>query len=946
MRSARHSSWSGVAAGVVCLGMLWFSHPAFAAGEVQRGKKVQRVFQGNVIVVQKDGVITQQTSKAIKDLGKEAATSELKVVSTEEEIRPLLEQWARRQAWDRPTFFEPPRAEVPLETLKTQVIPLVEMAHYGWWNDGTGMLRYYVAKLTLINGGDAPLLIRREDVAATIGGKKYEFTSLPSRLVTMQFQHENQSYPLKPAEPFTEWTIPAKAASTAWLLFAKLETDNTVPDCSIALNTSTGPITIDVTRQMRAALMQRIELIGPRASLGLVAISGSLNTVNAQDLCRGLEQLTLKKVERAVITWDDSVKKTDSQIQSWLMTSAQQPPGNRPQINYLPEVPAAIQEIQLANIPNQRETSKRAQRAKVIHLTAVDAISAALADAYRLLPADEILREIESGHPLAKPAALLHGAGRLPSSELPRVIALARSDNKDLAKAAVLSLGEFSEEPAREQLAKIITQGPVENVADAAEALATSRYATHQALLLKLLQEVDAERQTPIIAVLSATPRAAWADALAQHSHDPSGQLRPEVLAALVVLGHPSLPGLIEEAIRGDDAANRKLAFEYLTKRNDRASRELALEAALAALDRGETDTTLDQFLRQVRDPRVLPKLMARLEPQPDKPNLDRSGTLRLIGGLADASVGKQLAEKFDSLKPNERSSLMMALREMRSPEFLPLALKCIESDDSTQALNALQGIMQESPPNLLEILEKALARQTNKNTQQQLMQMIGQVGTPEARQLLLKLRDEAKEDARRDQATAALLNMRQRSPGFQFIYQAQAYLQQKQKRSALECYEIALEVDEFLPEAWAGRGNLRLQDSKIPEAKGDFEKAVALDPTNAMGVTGYAICLVSTGEVDKGLETLEKIRAKHAQDDQYLYNAACVYGRALEQARKNMASEDVISRYKSQAIKDLKASIDRGFDDYDWAKKDPDLKSLENDPEFKTLMEKAPKTE
>ncbi len=34
---------------------------------------------------------------------------------------------------------------------------------------------------------------------------------------------------------------------------------------------------------------------------------------------------------------------------------------------------------------------------------------------------------------------------------------------------------------------------------------------------------------------------------------------------------------------------------------------------------------------------------------------------------------------------------------------------------------------------------------------QQQLMQMIGQLGTPAARELLLKLRDEAKDDTRRD---------------------------------------------------------------------------------------------------------------------------------------------------------------------------------------------------
>ncbi len=44
-----------------------------------------------------------------------------------------------------------------------------------------------------------------------------------------------------------------------------------------------------------------------------------------------------------------------------------------------------------------------------------------------------------------------------------------------------------------------------------------------------------------------------------------------------------------------------------------------------------------------------------------------------------------------------------------------------------------------------------------------------------------------------------------------------------------------------------------------------------------------------------------------------------------------------MINRYKGLALKDLKASIERGFDDFDWVKKDPDLKPLENDPEFKS---------
>ncbi|ADG69167.1 TPR repeat-containing protein [Planctopirus limnophila DSM 3776] len=915
-----------------------------AAGDVVPANRKARAVAGNVILVQNE--IPQRSNSAATPSQPAAPASEIKSINTEEEIRKLLESWAQREAWDRPSFFDPPRPVAEATSFQKQIVPLVEMANYGWWNDGTGLMRYLAVNVSIYNGGAEPIVIRKDDVSANIGGKDYPFGNLPQRLKLMQFQYEEKSISLKGAEPFAELSIAPGTASNVWLVFAKLETDNNVPPSVITMKSSAGPVVIDVNRQMRSALKLRIELVGPRAVLGLMTISGILNTVNAQDLCRGYEELSLKKVERAVTCWDLSVKQVNSQLLSWLMTTAQQPPGNRPQINYLPEVPAAIQELQLASIPNQRDQSKRGNSSKVVHPTAADAISAALADAYRLLPADEILREIESGHPLAKPAALLHGAARLPSSEVPRVIALTRSEDQPLAKSAVLALGEFSEQPAIDELKAIITSGKLELVPDAAEALATSRYRQHQDVLLQLLKDVQPERRDPILTVLSATPKAAWANVLANYTHQPQGGIRTEVLSALVVLGHPAAQGLLEEAIRSDNATTRKFAFDVLSRRSDRKSRELAMDYALASLDRGEFDPLLEQFLRQVRDPRVLPKLMARLDNSSTNSTADRSGAIRLIGAIADASAGKELADRFDSFKPQERNQLMLALRELKAPEFLPLAIRCIESGDFSQASSALQGLMQESPPDLLAILEKAVRKQDSNNMQQQLMQMIGQVGTPAARELLLKLRDEAKDDTRRDYANAALLNLRQRSPGYQFIYQAQHYLQQKQKKSALECFEIALEVDEYLPEAWAGRGNLRLQEGKIPEARGDFEKSVALDPTNALAVTGYAICLVTTGETDKGISTLEKIRTKHQQDDQYLYNAACVYSRAMEHTMKTMAGEEVINRYKGLALKDLKASIERGFDDFDWVKKDPDLKPLENDPEFKALLEKAPKKE
>jgi hypothetical protein len=71
-------------------------------------------------------------------------------------------------------------------------------------------------------------------------------------------------------------------------------------------------------------------------------------------------------------------------------------------------------------------------------------------------------------------------------------------------------------------------------------------------------------------------------------------------------------------------------------------------------------------------------------------------------------------------------------------------------------------------------------------------------------------------------------------------------------------------------------------------------------------------------------------------------YNAACVYGRALERATKDEQGADrdkLLESYKSAALSDLKKAIESGFQDFNLMKKDPDLKSLSDLPEFQKML-------
>ncbi len=78
------------------------------------------------------------------------------------------------------------------------------------------------------------------------------------------------------------------------------------------------------------------------------------------------------------------------------------------------------------------------------------------------------------------------------------------------------------------------------------------------------------------------------------------------------------------------------------------------------------------------------------------------------------------------------------------------------------------------------------------------------------------------------------------------------------------------------------------------------------------------------------------------SEDFIYTYNAACVYGRALEQLLKQPPSPERDKQadgFRDKSIADLRRSVKLGFPDLDWMKRDSDLDSLHDMPEFKKLV-------
>jgi len=279
-------------------------------------------------------------------------------------------------------------------------------------------------------------------------------------------------------------------------------------------------------------------------------------------------------------------------------------------------------------------------------------------------------------------------------------------------------------------------------------------------------------------------------------------------------------------------------------------------------------------------------------------------------------------------------------------PAFRQLATQALQSGDVTLVNYAVQGLQEDGSTEGVKIMIDALESSANSFTWSYVSNALAAAGTPAARAALLKARDSGNPE-KRNFAVNALQMLRQRSPGYQYIFQAQQLAQQEKFKEAVEQYDMAIQLDANLPDAYSGRGHALLHLDKLAEAGKDFAKAWEQDPYNSLALTGLCLVMViSEGKPDEAVKKLEESRAKFPNNAMFNYNAACVYGRAyahVEKDEKAADREKLMAQYKQACFADLKKSVEMGFQDFALMKKDPDLKSFHDLPEFQELQKAPP---
>ena len=834
-----------------------------------------------------------------------------------------------------------------------QVLAMLDVAHIGLFYSGNGQTRFLVLHVMLANTTKQSFTIARDQIIAEIDGEERKLKDLPQQLRNYSIQSGKQHFQIESMKPPKEWKLPAGGQAGLWLVYPDLPLGPNVPKTRLKITLGESTKEINVNELQRAQLNLEIERIGPRQSLALMTIGGTINTFNAGAFVDELEKLVEQKVARVVVRWIDGATPPDPQLMNWLQTAAMGNAGNPNANQMFPVIPTAIREFHLTEFPVSEDAQGRNGVSYALrpagqvrlHKTAAESVGAALRTAYLALPRDELLKEIRTGHPLSRSPALAYGGGRLDAGNLPQIFEWAEDKDPELQKAALQALSHFGEPEAVEKLVLYARRNVEPLSSSAIESLAGSRFGTAHDALLALLKNEPIESRKRIVQVLARYPRPIWSETLFEFVSNPSGGIDGDSLRALVQVGHPQLVDVLERALKSPDKAIRDQAFQTLSQRNDERSEMLAVEFALKSLESSPPDQTVIQVLTRTKDVRAVPLLLKLL----DVSN-DRVATINLLTQMGDQSVADKLVLKYGSLNNNEKVQVLQGLKVFRHPKFRDLCGEALLTNDNQLVTTAATSLTVDGHADGEKLLIAAIENQKTPHLLLSIMNALANFGTPTARAALMKARDSGDQN-KKNYATSALLTLRQRSPGYQYLSQADALNKGAQEKEAMEAYNLAIQLDAELPEAYLGRGQLFLKQEKFGAARKDFEKVIELkhEPQYAGEfVTSLAIARIADGMVLEGIRYLEDHREEHKKSEKglFFYNAACAYSRAFEQLQKrpDFTDRDVLlEKFRKQSISDLTESFKQGFNDYAWLAKDPDFQVLRDDADFKKILDQKP---
>ena len=842
------------------------------------------------------------------------------------------------------------KRSIPADKEKQRLLGSVESPFLGSSYYGVrGGSFYFAAELSLVNLTPNRIEISRDDIVLKADGERFQYEKqLPSNYRNMSVQSGSTTVMLSSMSMPETVSIEPGHFVKKWVRFINIPRTPTVP--RLRLEIATHNFEVNINRAAQQELDLDIQRIGPRGSLAMVSVGGSINPISAGALTDALQEMIDKKVVRAVIRWEDAAPPLSSQARSWITMAAnnigmQTAPNTG---SAFPAWPGGLRELHLSALPGMsRPMSSRSYtsskypsgRVSRIHSNDAAAVRAALKSVYERLPLDELEADIRNGDKHTRVAAIASG-GRLSNEKLPLLLELAEDNDADIQQAALGALGHFGDERAVEKLLKYVRKNVAPFADTAVTGLAASRFpVAHQALLEVLANEPPDSRKR-IVQVLANYPRPVWADAIYEYASDQNSGLVSDSLKALAVIGHPKLTELLVQAIESKNATLQTEAFSLLSARKDPVSEKAALAYTMKYMEKKTPTTTMLKLIERAEYKPAIPRLVHYFKTE----RTNRSNVITTLATIGDQSMMDVFLEAFPRLESQQQIVVLNAISRLRPKEYRRLAAESLKSTNSSLVSSVAQGLINDGSPAAVKILKDTLKTTKRSTTISYVARNLGNLGTLEARRALREALLTATPRSSNERNIAqALTTLQRRSPAYNYWRQGNAKSDDPENaEEQLELYNQAIAADEKFPEAWASRGHVNLHLDKLDQALSDFQRAAELDPYSALGVTGQGIVLVQQAKIEDGIQMVKASQKRFPKDELFAYNAACIYGLAIQAAQKDKDkadSEKKVTEWTESSLDELEKAVKLGFIDRAHIEKDPDLDAIRKDPRYESII-------
>ena len=754
-------------------------------------------------------------------------------------------------------------------------------------------------------------------------------------------------------------TVPAGGKSVnAWMLFAGLPPARELPPMTLKIETSTGPLDLELTRIENEGLDLQLERIGPAGRVGIARLSGDLNAINVSRFAELISGYADQGVTRLVVSFSPHSSIGDDLTEEWLVMEHEE---ENERLRFFPVWPGLIKQAVYAKLPGHGDES-----GEYLASSEAEAVQKVTRDLMPALDRATLMREVRVGHPLIRRAILFNAGDVIANDDLQLVADFLNSKDPAFAdpairRAAIQALRSAISPQSAPLLERIVRDGSPQDALLALKSLSESQQAEAQQLAMRLASEPVVQERVGLTAIMRAVGEShdeRWLPLFQTAFIHANPLVREVALEQLLRLGVGQRLDLIKAALADSQDPIRDRAFEALLAERSSEEQPLFEREVMNRVKANRKDDRTLLALREIRDPAALPQILKWIDERPGE-DLLLVTTYVEVGGAEQ--IGG-LIERYPRLSPDSQAYVLRMLFAVNHPDARRMIQSGLLSEEETVyrvcKLLMVEWGDEEAVAALVDAIEKSIPNHVSRANE--MVEGLGLIGSRAAKQALVAMENSGNWDTQR-LAEFGMMILRQRSPVAIWLGAATEKTNSEDFLGAIEILNLAMDIEPDSAQVYNSLGYAQMglvrglsgseKADMIKLAKANFEKALTFSPNDHNPLTGVAICLANEGlyesairMVDTPLLLTKILLTKNQSQSVFYYNVACVYGVSIDQLLKETDTPERATKlkmYQAKAMKFLYSAVQLGFGNARLLNSDPDLNSLRDLPEFKKLSAK-----